>query len=607
VTSHPAVLAAAAAAVLDLTGVTVNGKGAQLVLGGAVTAATLTQTVDGASTVQFTCSDATRAVLRSPTLTQASRVTWSGLGYVLVSVEPGEGTTACTFEDDVIARLRQHSSLLVAAKATTTRAQFIERLCREAGVPCRVQPDERITPLPKAAGAPAVAGLPSGAGKLTAGQVASVAMAAGFTGDALLTAVAVSFAEDDDHDPGRLNSAGSGALGLWQVLPSAHPEYTLDQLRDPVQNAQAAFTISGSGSNWTPWETFTNGSYSAQLAAARQAIAGASPVGTTASGASAIPQESAAMYDSSDPTLLPFDVKKARKTRDHRGLAYQRGQWSRGTNRNRAEDSAKCITRLAAELRWRAFSDGTRLWVGSDAWIRARRGPRVHVRELTDGVGWVTGRWDLGSKTANDATFTTTGPWSGVPGQWAVTHDMGMLSGDWIVHTVLRDAAKPGVQVTLSRGIDDVAAPVDAAGVASGAGTAGPTGGTAPAAGSVQEKVVAFARAQAGKGYSQAQRLGPDTYDCSGLCVAAYASAGVSLPGSTTYGLWASPMASVPPGSEQPGDLLFGNDGENGVPGPGHVSLYVGGGQIVAAQNPAAGVQLTVASTNAPYLGARRP
>lgn len=94
--------------------------------------------------------------------------------------------------------------------------------------------------------------------------------------------------------------------------------------------------------------------------------------------------------------------------------------------------------------------------------------------------------------------------------------------------------------------------------------------------------VVQFAMAQVGKRYVWATD-GPNTYDCSGLAKAAYATVGINLPHFSTaqseMGTYVNPND---PSAWQPGDLLF--------PYPGHVAIYAGNGYCVEATNPSQGV-----------------
>lgn len=91
---------------------------------------------------------------------------------------------------------------------------------------------------------------------------------------------------------------------------------------------------------------------------------------------------------------------------------------------------------------------------------------------------------------------------------------------------------------------------------------------------------MSYALAQVGKPYSWGAS-GPDSFDCSGLMQAAYASAGISLP-RTTY---AQVSAGTPVSTSalQPGDLVFfyGNE---------HVGMYIGNGKVVHAADYGIGV-----------------
>jgi cell wall-associated NlpC family hydrolase len=109
-----------------------------------------------------------------------------------------------------------------------------------------------------------------------------------------------------------------------------------------------------------------------------------------------------------------------------------------------------------------------------------------------------------------------------------------------------------------------------------------------------------FALQQIGDIYVWAA-AGPTKWDCSGLTMRAYQSAGVALPHSSRiqirYG------KSVSYSSLRPGDLLF-----FGKP-ISHVSIYMGGGKMVQAPRPGKRVEvvpLTRMFGSKPFVGARR-
>jgi cell wall-associated NlpC family hydrolase len=120
---------------------------------------------------------------------------------------------------------------------------------------------------------------------------------------------------------------------------------------------------------------------------------------------------------------------------------------------------------------------------------------------------------------------------------------------------------------------------------------------------SAAEQALAFARAQIGKPY-QWGATGPDSFDCSGLTMSAYASAGVSIPRTSgeqwNIGTHIGSMADL-----QPGDLVFFAYGSD----PStihHVGLYEGDGLMIEA--PFTGASVRTASINrSDYFGATRP
>jgi cell wall-associated NlpC family hydrolase len=86
---------------------------------------------------------------------------------------------------------------------------------------------------------------------------------------------------------------------------------------------------------------------------------------------------------------------------------------------------------------------------------------------------------------------------------------------------------------------------------------------------------VNFALAQVGKPYVF-DAAGPGSYDCSGLTMAAWAAAGVSMPHYS--GAQYEMFPHVPVSQARPGDLLF-----RGAGGSQHVEIYIGNGMVVTA------------------------
>jgi len=108
---------------------------------------------------------------------------------------------------------------------------------------------------------------------------------------------------------------------------------------------------------------------------------------------------------------------------------------------------------------------------------------------------------------------------------------------------------------------------------------------------------VQYAMAQVGKSYVYGA-AGPNSFDCSGLTMAAWGSAGVGLPHSSSaqYGSG----THISESQLQPGDLVFYYSPIS------HVGMYIGNGMIVNAENPSSGIRVTGLHTM-PYVGAVRP
>ena len=108
--------------------------------------------------------------------------------------------------------------------------------------------------------------------------------------------------------------------------------------------------------------------------------------------------------------------------------------------------------------------------------------------------------------------------------------------------------------------------------------------GTPPA----HATAVAFALAQIGKPYVWGA-AGPDSYDCSGLTMMAWAAAGVRLTHYTLAQL--AEGRPVEPAQATAGDLVFIPGANPPGPGlPGHVGIYLGAGQVLSAADSARGV-----------------
>lgn len=93
---------------------------------------------------------------------------------------------------------------------------------------------------------------------------------------------------------------------------------------------------------------------------------------------------------------------------------------------------------------------------------------------------------------------------------------------------------------------------------------------------------------------------GPSSFDCSGLVQWAASKAGISGVPRTSEAQW-SWVDKIGVTDLQPGDLVFSQwPGDNAS--PGHVQVYVGGGQVIGADNTHTGVEQTPLSNDAGHI-----
>lgn len=114
------------------------------------------------------------------------------------------------------------------------------------------------------------------------------------------------------------------------------------------------------------------------------------------------------------------------------------------------------------------------------------------------------------------------------------------------------------------------------------------------------EAMISYARAQLGKPYVWGA-AGPDAFDCSGLTMRALQEGGKSV-GHHAAAQY-SALRSISPADRQRGDLLFYADAS----GIYHVTIYLGGGQMIHAPRPGRSVEIVPDSWMGAISYAARP
>jgi cell wall-associated NlpC family hydrolase len=119
----------------------------------------------------------------------------------------------------------------------------------------------------------------------------------------------------------------------------------------------------------------------------------------------------------------------------------------------------------------------------------------------------------------------------------------------------------------------------------------------------VTAAAISYAEQQLGKPYLWGG-TGPDAFDCSGLVMMAYRTAGINI-ARTSEAQWATEV-KVPASQVEPGDLVFFAGSDGTVTDPGHVGLVIGNGKMIEAF--ATGFPIRVSSyQNRGAIGFTRP
>src|SRR5437660_9237611 len=93
-------------------------------------------------------------------------------------------------------------------------------------------------------------------------QARQYAASAGFSGNAVNIIVAIAQAESGLRTDARnTNNDGSVDRGILQINSRWHPEVSNGCADDPACAFREGYRISNRGTNFTPWATYTSGTY----------------------------------------------------------------------------------------------------------------------------------------------------------------------------------------------------------------------------------------------------------------------------------------------------------------------------------------------------------
>lgn len=456
-----------------------RGGGGMLNVGASITGADLELTIEGASTLTLTIEDPEKAILRSDLLT---RWTWgaSDLGndtwvvkgravdvrlvddvwFRLVKVRKAGTTLTLTFEDRVIAFLRQHRGTVKASRAKSTRAEFILKLARRVKAsPIRFycpalhekQPIEKATQKKKkhTKRASAAKGL-NGSGLTVKGQPATdtqigllercldVADSLDAPPRARLALIVAVIQESVVSNGSETDYNDHDSRGILQVRDQTARGMGIDN--KDVEQCVKAFLTRGF------W-----GKGGAIALSRKNPGAGADWIAQQTQG-SAVPAGYTPWLPEGRKILEAYEGGGGRADgeKDTYNKPYEYAV-------NQDEDYWTAGTRLANEVAWRLFVRQGTLWYISEDDLFRQRAEMV-VREGEDGVDHLD--WDLDTDSV-DLTTTVTAQvriadgWTAWPGMAVIVEGEGPADGRYLVAGIRRSLVdKTGAaEVTLRRPI----------------------------------------------------------------------------------------------------------------------------------------------------------
>lgn len=558
----------------------------------AVTEATLTRTIEGASTIELTVADDRRKLVNSRLMNERGVIGFDELLFQLVHISKESNDFNLVFEDYSVAQMRLDTTPRKASRDDMTRAEFVRTLIKECnrlhGTHVRMyspelhkrQPiksiadaksEEKKNPKTESRGKGLGAGdvgklkvkgagatayqlrqaerALDSAGSVTKNKLATLAMICAGIGESGLRAV---------KNPRSIYS------GVFQADPSNVP------MEDTEQQAHY-FMVGGKGfqAGGAIHLAKTNPHYSPGTIATMVEAGGAAP-----SFYDVYEKEAQAIIDAYG------GPGAGGSTSDDSGseVRVKRYYFARGQGRKR-ENTWDCAGRLAEEVGWRRFMVHNAFYFISEVDLYNSMS-RYTFSEDSPGVDSIDFEVDSGKSVSEVTVICRASRWAAPPGTAVTIEDLGPVNGKWLVTEMTRSLFNEDATITLKKPIKELPEPAPETQTVSSGGKHS-SGGSA-ASGPLRDRIVAEAKktlsSKTGHNYYLAGgqttldplAKPPLRSDCSQWVSAIYHKAGAPNPGNATPQQAANGKRTNNP---KPGDLL--------ISPPHHVELYVGGGKTI--------------------------
>jgi hypothetical protein len=576
----------------------------------AITDATPTHTIDGASTLELAIQDTDLALLRGDFLTgwtwgsnldrdekhwiRDGRTIDARFGedhYRLVSLTKGEQQDlGLTFEDRTVGKLRERvGAFKVYRSDKVTRARFVKMLCDRAGVKSHIPEINVVQPQldPEAA-----TGEHDARRDGTRTARPGISKNADLEGKAKLGPAQIALANTALNEADRLRAPYRAIIALLEALIVEAPDFKNPTgghgtSVGPLQltNIHLGGSVERRRNTRVVVRLFLESGFTGKGGAMK--LARENPNQT----AGWIAQQ---VQGSAHPSRYNQYSQQAQKIyREFFGGSSEGGgETTERTvekpypfSRGKKESSWDAIRRLAEEVGWYAFVRRGVLWYVSGDYLR-RQQVKYAISETDEAVESVGFELDLGARDliADVEVKAFADLWDAPPGTAIrLTNEMGPAEGRWIVHEITGSAFDEVVSITLQKPLPakpEPAPELETETVAANEREASESGT------GLREKIVQVAEnsltSKTGfRRYSQAGAPNLTTVlpktgrsDCSQWIAAVYHRAGAKSPGT-----WTGDMLRKGKKVSKPklGDLVCGAN---------HVELYVGNGKTIGHGSP---------------------
>jgi hypothetical protein len=424
------------------------------------------RTMQGASTLTMNLHDPDRILLQSGMFSYQIDVKLDRFYFRLVQVQKQGDELACTFEDRVVAWLREGNTPRKASRTAMTRAEFAYSLVREVkkggGIdfycpelhvkqPIAKAQQKQTPTTRKAQRDPGVARTLSG---LTVKGVKATSSQIRYAERALDVA----------------DSLGAPDKAKLALIEACIVESLLSNLaggdRDSAGILQVrASTAKPMGISNTDVEACCN----AFLTKGFTGRGGAISLARSNPGMSA-GQIAQAVQGSAYPTRYDGVVSEAQKFVDgYQGGAdssarwastaastvvvpyqFQRGGTAAGQTAKAKESTWDALQRLASEVQWACFvSENVCYFISEPELAKAK--PSMIISEKSPGVSGIDFDIDHGKVRDIVTVHARAARWVAAPGAVVVIEDCGPADGRWIVQDMTRGLFDPDTQITLQR------------------------------------------------------------------------------------------------------------------------------------------------------------